>query len=136
MKSTVSEQKSESSVKDGLRKCKQTSNLLLISSHLTKKSMTKNSNVYAVLNLNESNILQVYFAKTTRTVLGISLFNFSFELWRRLLLLSQEAVIPKFLDLRNLNFQSLCELISLLVQQNLGCFLIHTYVVYLVESIS
>ena len=135
MKSTVSEQKSESSVKDGLRKCKQTSNLLLISSHLTKKSMTKNSNVYAVLNLNESNILQVYFAKTTRTVLGISLFNFSFELWRRLLLLSQEAVIPKFLDLRNLNFQSLCELISLLVQQNLGCFLIHTYVVYLVEQI-
>ena len=135
MKSTVSEQKSESSVKDGLRKCKQTSNLLLISSHLTKKSMTKNSNVYAVLNLNESNILQVYFAKTTRTVLGISLFNFSFELWRRLLLLSQEAVIPKFLDLRNLNFQRLCELISLLVQQNLGCFLIHTYVVYLVEQI-
>ena len=135
MKATVSEQKSESSVKDGLRKCKQTSNLLLISSHLTKKSMTKNSNVYAVLNLNESNILQVYFAKTTRTVLGISLFNFSFELWRRLLFLYQEAVIPKFLDLRNLNFQSLCELISLLVQQNLGCFLIHTYVVYLVEQI-
>ena len=48
MKAIVSEQKPESSVKDCLRKCKQTSNLLLINSHLTKKSMTENSNVYAV----------------------------------------------------------------------------------------
>ena len=35
-------------------------------------------------NLNESNILQVYFAKTARTVLGIPLFNFSYELWKSL----------------------------------------------------
>ena len=48
MKAIVSEQKPESSVKDCLRKCKQTSNLLLINSHLTKKSMAENSNVYAV----------------------------------------------------------------------------------------
>ena len=41
MKAIVSEQKSESSVKDCLRKCKQTSNLLL-DSHLTTKSMTGN----------------------------------------------------------------------------------------------
>ena len=47
MKAIVSEQNPESSVKDCLRKCKQTSNLLLINSHLTKKSIT-NSNVYAV----------------------------------------------------------------------------------------
>ena len=56
------------------------------------------------INLNESNILQVYFAKTARTVLGIPLFDFSFELWKSLFLLSQEGVIPKFLDLTNLNF--------------------------------
>ena len=48
MKAFVAEQKPEFSVKDCLRKCKQTSNLLLINSHLTKKSMTENSNVYAV----------------------------------------------------------------------------------------
>ena len=48
MKAIVSEQKSDSSVKSCLIKCKQTSNLLLINSHLTKKSMTENSNVYAV----------------------------------------------------------------------------------------
>ena len=41
---------------------------------------------------------------------------------KSLFLLSQEAVIPKFLDLSNLNFQGLCELISLLAQQNMGCF--------------
>ena len=46
------------------------------------------------------------------------------------------GVTPKFLDLSNTNFQGLSELISLLVQQNLGCFVIHTYIVYLVESIS
>ena len=84
-------------------------------------------------NLNESNILQVYFAKTTRTVFGIPLFNFSLELWKRLCFF--QAVIPKFLGLSNLNFQGLCELVSLLVQQNVGCFLIYTHVVYLVESI-
>ena len=44
----ISEQKPESSVKDCLRKCKQTSNLLLINSHLTTKSMTENSDAYAV----------------------------------------------------------------------------------------
>ena len=88
-------------------------------------------------NLNESNILQVYFAKTARTVFGIPLFNFSFELWKSLcFFLSQEAVlIPKFLNLSNSNFQGLCELISPLVQQKLGCFLSQTYVAYLVESI-
>ena len=53
-----------------------------------------------------------------------------------LFLLSQEAVILKFLDLSDLNFQGLCELISLLLQQNLGCLVIHTYVVYLVETTS
>ena len=40
---------------------------------------------------------------------------------------SQEAVIPKFLDLSNLNFRGLCELTSLLEQLNLGCFVIHTH---------
>ena len=48
MKAIFSEQKPESSAEDCLRKCKQTSNLLLINSHLTKKSITENSNVYAV----------------------------------------------------------------------------------------
>ena len=62
------------------------------------------------INLNESNILQVCFAKTTWSVLGISLFNVSFESF--LFLLSQQAVMPNFLDLSNLNFQGLCELIS------------------------
>ena len=84
-------------------------------------------------NLNESNILQVYFAKMARIVFGILLFNFSFELRKCLFLLSQQAVIPKFLDLSNLNYQGLCELISLLVQQNLGCFLIHVFIAYLTE---
>ena len=48
MKAIVKEQKPESSVKDCLRKRKQTSNSLLISYYLTKISMTENSNVYAV----------------------------------------------------------------------------------------
>ena len=48
MKAIVSEQKPASSVKDCLGKCKQTSNLLLINSHLIKKPITENSNVYAV----------------------------------------------------------------------------------------
>ena len=47
MKAIVSEQKPESSVKDCLRKCKETSNLLFINSHLTTKSMTENSDTYA-----------------------------------------------------------------------------------------
>ena len=46
MKSIISEQNPESSVKDCLRNCKQTSKLLLINVHLTKKSMTVNSTVY------------------------------------------------------------------------------------------
>ena len=46
MKAIVSEQKPEYS--DCLRKSKQTSNLLLINSHLTTKSMTENSVAYAV----------------------------------------------------------------------------------------
>ena len=46
MKAIVSEQKPESSVKDCPRKCKQTSNLLLI--NLITKSMTENSDAYAV----------------------------------------------------------------------------------------
>ena len=48
IKAIVSEEKPESSVKDCFGKCKQISNLLLINSHLTKKSMTENSNVYAI----------------------------------------------------------------------------------------
>ena len=48
MKAIVTMLKTESSVKDCLGKCKQTSNLLLINSHLTKKSMTENSNDYVV----------------------------------------------------------------------------------------
>ena len=32
---------------------------------------------------------------------------------------SQEAIIPKFLNCSNLNFQGLCEVIPVLVQQNL-----------------
>ena len=48
MKAIVSEQKPESSVKDCPRKRKQRSNLLLINSHLTTKSMTENSDAYAV----------------------------------------------------------------------------------------
>ena len=48
MKAIFSEQESESSVEDCLRKCKQTSNLLLINSHLKTKSMTENSDAYAV----------------------------------------------------------------------------------------
>ena len=47
MKAIVSEQKPESSVKDCLRKCKQTSNLLLINFDFTKKPMAENS-AYAV----------------------------------------------------------------------------------------
>ena len=65
MKTIVSEQTPESSVKDCLGTCKQTSNLLVINSHLTKKSMTENSNFTLFIDLNES--------KTTRTVLGIPL---------------------------------------------------------------
>ena len=77
-------------------------------------------------------------AKSKKINKKINKFIYISQLWivkESLFLLSQEAVVPKFLDLGNLNFQGLCELISLLVQQNLGCFLIHTYVVYLVESI-
>ena len=48
MKAIVSEQKPESSVKGCLRICKQTSNLLLINSHLKKKSMIESSDAYAV----------------------------------------------------------------------------------------
>ena len=48
MKDIVSEQKPGSSVKGCLTKCKQTSNLLLINSHLTTKSVTENSVAYAV----------------------------------------------------------------------------------------
>ena len=48
MKAIDSEQKPESSVKDCPRKRKQTSNLLLINSHLITKSMTENSEAYAV----------------------------------------------------------------------------------------
>ena len=46
MKAIDSEQKPESSVKDCPRKRKQTSNLLLI--NLITKSMTENSDAYAV----------------------------------------------------------------------------------------
>ena len=46
MKGIVSEQKPEFSVKDCLSKYKQRSKLLLINSHLTKKSISLN--VYAV----------------------------------------------------------------------------------------
>ena len=77
-------------------------------------------------------------AKSKKINKKINKFIYISQLWivkESLFLLSQEAVVPKFLDLGNLNFQGLCELISLLVQQNLGCFLIHTYVAYLVESI-
>ena len=48
MQAIVSEQKPESFLKDCLRKRKQTSNLLLINSHLATKSMTENSDTYAV----------------------------------------------------------------------------------------
>ena len=48
MKAIVSEQEPKSSVKDCPRKRKQTSNLLLINSHLITKSMTENSDAYAV----------------------------------------------------------------------------------------
>ena len=48
MKAIASKQKPGFSVKDCLGKCKQTRNILLIYSHLTKKSMTENSNVYTV----------------------------------------------------------------------------------------
>ena len=48
MKAIASEQKPEYSVKECFAKCKQTSNSFLINSPLTKKSMTENSNVYAV----------------------------------------------------------------------------------------
>ena len=48
MKAIISEEKHESSVKDCLRKCKETSNLLLVNSHLTTKSMTENSDAYVV----------------------------------------------------------------------------------------
>ena len=48
MEAIVSEQKPESSVKDCLRKRKQTSNLLLIHSHLTTNPMTEDSDAYAV----------------------------------------------------------------------------------------
>ena len=48
MKAFVAEQKPEFSVKDCLRKCKQTSNLLLINSHLVTKSMTGHSDTYVV----------------------------------------------------------------------------------------
>ena len=48
MKVIVSEQKTESSVKYYLRKYKQTSNLLLINSDLTTKSMTEISDAYAI----------------------------------------------------------------------------------------
>ena len=48
IKAIVSEQKPESFVKDCFGKCKQTSNLLPINSHLTKKSITEKSNIYTV----------------------------------------------------------------------------------------
>ena len=48
MSAIVSEQTPESSVKDCPRKRKQTSNLLLINSHLIAKSMTENPDDYAV----------------------------------------------------------------------------------------
>ena len=48
MKDIVSEQKPESSANDRLRICKQTSNLLFINFHSTTKSLTENSDAYAV----------------------------------------------------------------------------------------
>ena len=75
-------------------------------------------------------------AKSKKINKKINKFIYISQLWivkESLFLLFQEAVVPKFLDLGNLNFQGLCELISLLVQQNLGCFLTHTYVVYSLE---
>ena len=136
MKAIVSKQKPESSVKDCLRKCNQTNNSMLINSYLTKKFLTENSKML-LINLNESNILQVYFVKMARTVLGFPLFFLILALncKKSLLLLSKEAVIHNFLHLSNLSFYGLGELLSLLVLQNMSCFSIHTYGVYLVESI-
>ena len=48
MKAIVSDQESEFSLKVCIRKCKQTSNLLLINCHLTKKSLTDNLNFFTV----------------------------------------------------------------------------------------
>ena len=127
MKAFTSQQKHKSSVKDCLRKYKQRSNLLLISFHLKRYPWQKTE----MLTLFCKYILQ----RRQGQFWGIHFFNSRFELLKVSIFLSQEAVIPKFLDLNNSNFQGLCKLILLLMQQNLNCFLIYTWVVYLLESI-
>ena len=74
MKDIVSGQKPESSVKDCLGKCKQTSNLLLINSHLTKKSMTENSNVYTVYQPKRIQHSTSIFCKDDKDSFGDSTF--------------------------------------------------------------
>ena len=72
MKAIVSEQKYESSVNANASK-------------QTKDSNEEKTQMFTLfVNLNESSILQVYFAKTTRTVLGIPILNLSFELQQSL----------------------------------------------------
>ena len=86
--------------------------------------------------IDESNILQVYFPKTTRKVFGVPFSVLALNCNKVSVSLSQEAPICKNLDLSNVNFQGLFELASLMIQKNLGCFVPDTYVVYLEESIT
>ena len=74
MKAIVSEQKPESSIEDCLRKCKETSNLLLINSHLTKKSMTENSDAYAVYKPKGIQHFASIFCNNSKDSIGDSTF--------------------------------------------------------------
>ena len=74
MKAIVSEQKSESSIEDCLRKCKETSNLFLINSHLTTKSMTENSDAYAVYKTKRIQHFASIFCKDDKDSIGDSTF--------------------------------------------------------------
>ena len=70
--------KAESYVGHRSSKYEQTHKSMLISSDVPKKPIAEIFILF--IDLNESDMLQVYFAKTGRTTLRITVFNFSFEL--------------------------------------------------------
>ena len=51
---------------------------MLICSDVSKKTITEFIYLVLFIELNESYILQVYFAETSREILGIPIFNFCF----------------------------------------------------------
>ena len=90
MSSMLTAQNVESSKIEHPGKCKKTVKLMLIYSDVPKKSWL------LFIDLNESYMLQVYFAETAMVIFEIPVFNFSF--FKDSLSLSQPAKFHKFLD--------------------------------------